>query len=409
LFVPLEQQQQEGIMWRGSTTSNLVAIVQVKKVPLRTVSLMAIQNAVECSHALFCLLDQWGIMRRGDSDDENGKPLLLQRELAEAYRLRKMARKLASLRQHHAGQQRLEVLRQLEALQPTLYIHSVREKLRIHYSGSFLLQHENHEEIPPAITLVGAANDCTTRRSTAVVVDEASCETIRAAAGRRLLGVAVFDRAGQWLASTAPLGVTPTVALWRWLTRYHSMHQQTSFVQSFLFLPPTTTSSGLDGGYDDDDGFLAPPPLSQLSASYCPMDDRADHQVMFDGRTVWTPKIYFDVTSTARVAYYRSHRVDDASFMIIIEPGIDDVLIGGPWKWLLLRRDDRRRGPPWKFRWNPYPESSRRPWSIDWTTPCAMAPRRWGSTTTTIIITTVPTTTRPIISPPSSTKRRHHR
>jgi hypothetical protein len=64
LFVPLEQQQQQkGIMRRSSTTSNLVAIVQLKKVPLRTVSLMAIQNAVECSHALFCLLDQWGIMR----------------------------------------------------------------------------------------------------------------------------------------------------------------------------------------------------------------------------------------------------------------------------------------------------------------------------------------------------------
>jgi hypothetical protein len=240
-----------------------------------------------------------------------------------------MARKMASLRQYHAGQQRLEILHQLEAVLPTLYIHSVREKLRIHYSGSFLLQHENHEEIPPAITVVGAANDTpsdwTTRRSTAVIVD-ALCETIRAAAGRRLLGVAVLDRAGRWLASTAPLGVTPTVALWRWLTRYHTMHRQSSLVQSFLFLPPTMTSIGLDGGYDDDDGFLAPPPLSQLSASYCPMDDKADHQVMFDGRTVWTPKIYFDVTATARVAYYRSHRVDDASFLIFIRPDDDDVV-----------------------------------------------------------------------------------
>jgi hypothetical protein len=41
---------------RSSTTSNVA-----KQVSLRTASLMAVQNAIECSHALFCLLDQWAL------------------------------------------------------------------------------------------------------------------------------------------------------------------------------------------------------------------------------------------------------------------------------------------------------------------------------------------------------------
>jgi hypothetical protein len=303
---------------------NLVAIVQIKNNNLsqRNVSLMAIQNAVECSHALFCLLEQWGVTRRrqeagggpaGTTSDDGGKLALFQ-GLEEAYRLRKVARQLNSLRQYHPGQQRVEVLHKLEALQSTLYISAVRVKLKMHYS-SFL-----HEEGIPSSIIVVASNN--TKRSSMISGPSAAavdmndlCEAIHAAT-KRLLGVSVLDRDGILLASTAPLVATPLVALWRWLSKYHTMHRQSSLVQSFLFLPPTTTTTA--NTYFASDSFLEPPPLSQLSASYV-MDDVADHQILPDGRTVWTPKIYFHMTSTARVAFYRSNS-DDTSFLIFFGP-----------------------------------------------------------------------------------------
>jgi hypothetical protein len=314
LFLPLEGDP------------NLVAIVQVKhnNISQRNVSLMAIQNAVECSHALFCLLEQWGVTRRrqeaggepgaGTTSDDGEKELALFQGLEEAYRLRKVARQLNSLRQYHPGQQRVEVLHKLEALQSTLYISAVCVKLKNHYS-SFL-----HEEGIPSSIIVVASNN--TKRSSmisgpsAVVVDmNELCEAIHAAT-KRLLGVSVLDRDGILLASTAPLAATPLVALWRWLSKYHTMHRQSSLVQSFLFLPPTTANTS--STYFASDSFLEPPPLSQLSASYV-TDDVADHQILPDGRTVWTPKIYFHVASTARVAFYRSNS-DDTSFLIFFGP-----------------------------------------------------------------------------------------
>jgi hypothetical protein len=317
LFLPLEGDP------------NLVAIVQIKKNNLsqHNVSLMAIQNAVECSHALFCLLEQWGVTQRrqeeggaGPADtttSDGGEKLVLFQGLGEAYRLRKVGRQLESLRQYHPGEQRVEVLHKLEALQSTLYISAVRVKLKNHYC-SFL-----HEDgIPSSIIVVASDNikrsSMISGPSAAVVDMNELCEAIHAST-RRLLGVSVLDRDGMVLASTAPLAATPLVALWRWLSKYHTMHRQSSLVQSFLFLPPTTATASTSSSTSfASDSFLEPPLLSQLSASYV-TDDAADHQILPDGRTVWTPKIYFHAASTARVAFYRSNN-DDTSFLVFFGP-----------------------------------------------------------------------------------------
>jgi hypothetical protein len=244
-------------------------------------------------------------MRRGDDDD--GKPLFLQQDLAEAYRLRKLVRAIwrRSLRQYPRG------------------TAAARR-----YCAKFW-----HYCPPYAVTrcetssgFITAAASCSSTRTTskiplAITVVGLYHETLHRRGRRRAVGDdpprGVFFGRGRARAGSRPP--------WRCAmvdeVSYHAPSEHFG-PELFCFSHPPramdltaattmTTMGTWHHRHYCRNGALPPTvPFSRY------------HQVIFDGRTVWTtPKIHFDVASTARVAYCRSHRVDDASFLDLYRTG----------------------------------------------------------------------------------------